>query len=261
MFKGMVSKDWTTFSARDYLHEYYSDMGAENLALLRFLVRAFQDVPAHKTVLDFGGGPTIYTLISASAKADEIHFCDFLEANLEEVRLWLQDNPGAFDWTQFIKTALVLEGKNYSSQSVATRADDIRKRVTRVIQCDANLENPIPGEARLYDVVVTNFCAESATDDREQWRKFVSNITSLLKPNGKLILSALKGADSYAVGKVVFPAVYVLEDDLIQVLSEAGFAAENIDIESVPADRPSRHYEGLMLTTAIKSAENHAQKG
>ncbi len=247
-------RDWSAFSPQAYLQEYYADIGAENLALLQFLVKAFSEVPTDSILLDFGGGPTVYSLITATARVTEIHFCDYLEANLEEVRKWLRGDPEAFDWTQFIKTVLVLEGKAYSSRAAISRARDIRRTVTRVMQCDANRAVPVEGVTRQYDVLVSNFCAESATNDRAQWHRFVHNITSLLKPGGRLVLAALKGADSYAVGEEIFPAVYILEEDVIQVLGDAEFSQESIRIESVPADRPSRHYQGLMLVTATKSA-------
>ena len=251
-----VSKDWAAFSPRAYLQEYYSDIGAENLALLQFLARAFREVPTGTMVLDFGGGPTIYTIITAAFQAAEIHFCDYLEANLEEVRQWIRGDEGAFDWSHFIKTALVLEGRDYSSQSLKTRTEAIRTRITRVMRCDAHLPDPIKEKHPQYDVLVTNFCAESATDDRDEWRKFVSNIATLLKPSGQLIMSTLKGADSYSVGKETFPAVYIMENDLFQTLTDVGFEQESIHIESVPADRSSRHYQGLMMTTARRTARS-----
>jgi len=247
-----IIRDWSVFSPQAYLQDYYADMGAENLAIMQFLVRSFRDIAPDSTLLDFGGGPTIYTLITASARLREIHFCDYLEANLQAVQKWLYGDDDAFDWTHFIKTTLVLEGRDYSRESVKAREKQIRQNVTRVMRCDANHPSPLNGNTRQYDLLVSNFCAESVTNDREQWRSFVENITSLLKPGGKLVMSALKGADSYAVGNEVFPAVFILEDDLIQALGDAGFAEESLQIDSVPADRPSRHYQGLMLATATK---------
>jgi hypothetical protein len=252
-----VIRDWSAFSPQAYLHEYYADIGAENLALLQFLQRAFRDVPQDSLLLDFGGGPTIYTLITASRRVSEIHFCDYLESNLEAVQQWLHGRFGAFDWTHFVKTTLVLEGQDYSRESVRARENQIRQSVTQVMRCDANRPDPLNGINWQYDVLVSNFCAESATNDRAQWRRFVRNITSLLKPGGKLVMSTLKGADSYAVGDEIFPAVFILEDDLIEVLCHAGFVEDSIQIESVPADRPSRHYQGLMLTTATKCPNSH----
>ena len=248
------TRDWSIFNARAYLEEYYADIGAENLAILHFLVRTLREVSSESVLLDFGGGPTVYSMIASANHVREIHFCDYLDSNLEQVQMWLECHPRAFDWTEFIKTTLVLEGNDYSKQGVILRENEIRQRVTHVLHCDANLPQPIETDVSGYDVLVTNFCAESATDDVEQWRKFVGNITSLIKPGGRLIMSTLKGASSYGIGKESFPAVNIVESDLLELLIDVGFEYNSIHIESVPADRPSRHYQGLMFVTAIKAA-------
>jgi hypothetical protein len=253
-----LTMDWAQFDPRAYLHEYYGDVGAENLALLRFLIEAYQDLPPGGVLLDFGGGPTIYPLISAASRVAEIHFSDYLEANLEEVRRWLAADPQAFDWTAFVREALELEfGCACSDSDVAERESEIRKRVTKLMRCDASRMPPIDGLSEQYDILVTNFCAESATADRWQWQASVGNIVSLLKPGGKLIMSALKGATRYAVGSRSFPAVDISEEDLIEQLEESGFPRKGIEVRSIPADHTAREYTGLILAIAEKDGAGH----
>jgi SAM-dependent methyltransferase len=250
-----MSVNWSTFGARAYLEEYYADVGNENLHLLQSLIRAFARIPAHSTILDFGGGPTLYSLFCAATKAASLHFSEYLERNLIEARAWLHGEPDAFDWTPFIKTVLELEGKPASASHIAQRALLTRQRTTRLLHCDASLMRPLPElpNAR-YDVIVSNFCTESATNSRAQWQDYMTNMVSLLKPGGRLILSTLKGATSYSVGSATFPAVYILEQDLYDMLTRLGFEPNTIEIASVPADRLSRHYQGLMMTSARQHA-------
>lgn len=255
-----LTRDFTHFDPTAYLSDYYGDVGAENLALLRFMVETYRSLPAGGRLLDFGGGPTIYPLISAVGRVDEVHFSDYLHANLQEVRKWLSNDPKAFDWREFVRKAIEIETEAPCSEADVTRREgEVRSLVTRLMRCDASRTPPIEGHQRPYDVVVTNFCAESATSDRWQWRAFVTNIVSLLKPGGVLIMSALKGAGSYAVGSRRFPAVDIAEDDLIELLEETGFQPKQIELRSVPADRPSRDYDGLMLAVARK--ENATEPG
>ncbi len=248
-----LTTDFAHFDPAAYLREYYGDVGAENLELLRFMADAYRNVPRGGRLLDFGGGPTIYPLISAVGRVDEVHFSDFLPANLEEVRKWLANDPSAFDWRDFVQRAIELEtGASCSAADVDRRQQEIRRLVTRLVRCDASCRVPIEGAFRPYDVVVTNFCAESATSDHAQWREFVVNIVSLLRPGGTLIMSALKGASSYAVGSRWFPAVDIAEEHLIELLEETGFSQKTLELRSIPADRPSRDYEGLILSVAQK---------
>lgn len=247
-----VTQNWAEFSPRDYLQEYYSNIGPENLALLKFTAKAFENIPSNGVLLDFGGGPTIYPLIAAADNVAEIHFSDYLEENLKEVHLWLQGEPSAFDWREFIKTDLQLKGYSYpTTQAISQREGLIRQKVTKTFRCDANNFPPI-SVPRLYDVLVTYFCAESATDDWAQWRRYLRNIVSLLKPNGFLLLSALKGASCYAVGEQFFPSVSLQEEDLTQALLEEGFDLSSIVAETIPSDHPSHEYEGLIVILAQK---------
>ena len=251
-----ITGDWTQFDPTAYLNEYYGDVGPENRTLLRFLIEAYNDLPRGGMMLDFGGGPTIYPLISAVGRVEEIHFSDFLDTNLDEVRRWLAMDPTAFDWRDFVRQALELEtGGGCSKAAVSQREDEIRSKVTRLMRCDASRTPPIEVSYEPYDVVVTNFCAESATSDRWQWQTFVFNIVSLLKPGGTLIMSALKGASSYSVGSKRFPAVKISEEDLIEVLDEAGFPKKKIELRIVPPDRPTRDYEALLLAVATKAPD------
>ncbi|MFI3156608.1 MAG: guanitoxin biosynthesis pre-guanitoxin forming N-methyltransferase GntF [Methylococcaceae bacterium] len=248
-----ITDDWKRFTPRDYLQEYYVDVSPENLALLQFAVKAFQIIPSNGVLLDFGGGPTIYPLIAAAKHVKEIHFCDYLDVNLNEVRLWLQGHHSAFDWQEFVKVTLNLESQdNGTAQTVLERKTLIRQRVTRVFNCDVRNSPPID-EPGAYDILVSNFCAESITDDWIQWRKFFHNITSLLKPNGFFLFSSLKGARCYAVGERFFPAVSLSENDITQALTEEGFDLQTIILESIPAD-PSSQYEGLITVLAQKLA-------
>lgn len=248
------TEDWSQFDPTAYLDEYYGDLGSENLALMRFLVDACRDLPKGGRLLDFGGGPAIYPLISAVTRADEIHFSDYLQVNLDEVERWISKDPNAFDWDPFIRTAIELEtGAACSDDDVQQRASEIRQRVTRLIPCDASRTPPVEGFVDAYEMVMTNFCAESATSDRWQWHDYMANIASVLKPGGWLVISALKGATRYSVGDASFPAVSIFEDDLIEMLEETGFASKGIEIRSVPADRPTRDYQGLIFAVARKS--------
>ena len=66
-----LTRDWTLFDPLAYLNQYSGDGGAENRALLQFLVEAYRDLPPGGLKLEFGGGPTIYPLISADGRVSE----------------------------------------------------------------------------------------------------------------------------------------------------------------------------------------------
>ena len=54
-------------------------------------------------MLEFAGGPSVFSLISAATCVKEIVFSEFVDANREELKLWLYKKPEAFDWKPLIR--------------------------------------------------------------------------------------------------------------------------------------------------------------
>lgn len=248
-----VTKNWIRdFNARAYLNEYYDSIGEENDALLKFLVESYKKIPANQTVLDFGGGPTVYQLIAAGKKAKEIHYSEYLENNRQEVRKWLKNDPLSFNWNPFTKRILELEGKGTSQRDIVERENETRRKIKKILSGDICKKKPV-GTKRKYDVLSMQFVAESITDSRSKWKKYLKNALNLLKPHGVLIMSALKGAECYRVGNKYFPAVSINESDIRNLLLKNGFDRKNTIIDSVLAERPKEQkYQGLMFVLAFR---------
>ena len=68
-------------------------------------------VPNGDSVLNFGAGPTIHAVISASAKFKNIVFAEYTEANRVELNKWITNSREKFDWSRYFKYVAVLEGK------------------------------------------------------------------------------------------------------------------------------------------------------
>ena len=244
--------DYATFDPKAYLAEYYSTIPSENLYMLDFLVRAFRTVPNARRVLDFGGGPTLFSELIAAPHAQELHFGEYSAANRAEVKKWLTQSPGAFNWQHYTRQILVLEGKTPTVATIAEREALVRRRLTRVMPCNAILIPPIQQVAGGYDVVVTNLCLEAAARDLEEWHQCVRNLAMLLEPGGRFFLSGVQKASSYSVGHSVFPVISLSESDLRMALLDAGFTPESIQTEWTPADHPVHSYAGMIFAQATK---------
>lgn len=241
-----IEPDFTSFDPKDYLKDYYSKIGSENHGLLEFLVKAYRDIEENSVMLEFGGGPTIYPLIPAAPKVREIHFADYLEGNLEEVRMWKEESTAAFEWRRFFRKTLSLEGlKRVGKMQVKRRKDLVREKLTKLLKCDAFQTHPLGiSYYHHYDIVNVNFVAESITSSKEVWKKIIRNICSLLKRNGVLVMSAIKEAEHYRVGKKLFPAVGISEEDLIEVLAPLGFEETSFVLSSIPAEVTNEELKG-----------------
>jgi len=257
--KVLIEPTFDNFDPHHYLKTYYSKVGSENEALLDFFAKCFKDLKKTSVMLEFGGGPTIYQIISAAPKVRSIHFADHLERNLNEVKLWKENSPNAFNWNKFIKKALYLEGnKRVSKKKITFRGKMVRKKITKFLYCDAFKRDPIDKKYRnYYDIVSINFVAESITNNKEMWETIISNVCSLLKKNGILIMTAIKNADYYHVGKKAFPATSITEEDILNVLTKLEFEETSFFSYSVPAEISEElvgytGYKGIIFIKAEK---------
>lgn len=249
------------FHPREYLKEYYSEIGSENSSLLEFFAKAYKDMTKDSIMLEFGGGPTIYPLISAAPKVKEIYFSDYLDANLEEVKLWKTCSDNAFNWRSFIRKAMSIEGSaRITKKQEEERASMIRQKIVDFIKCNAFKKDPMGPKYRgRFDIVNVNFVAESITSSIEVWERVVSNICTLLKENGTLIMTALKEAQYYTIQGKTFPAASVKEENLLSVLKKVGFQeADFIHLNSIPAEvtveglKGYHGYKGIIFLKAKK---------
>lgn len=245
--------DYAQFAPLAYLREYYATVSAENVALLRFLVGAIRQTPPGARTLDFGNGPTLYAALAACARAGEIHLADYSPANVGATRAWLRGDADAFDWSAFTRAILQDEGVASDEAAIAARHALARQRIQRVMACDAYAPYPLAEPGQSYDLVMTNFCAEAAATDAATWRTCMTHVLALLRPGGRAIVSAVMGADSYAVGSTAFLAVRLYPADLRAMLVAEGVQPATIELSSVPADGPERHYAGLMFATGLKA--------
>lgn len=254
----LKSETFQVFEPSEYLKEYYSNIGPENHGLLEFFAEAYEGIEDNSLVLEFGGGPTIYQLITAARKAREIHFSDFLGRNLKEVDDWRKHPGKAFDWAPFFLEALHLEGlKQVTFNDLASRMQLVRKKMKRFLYCDAFLDDPLgPDYRHFYDVVSTNFVVDSITTDKRVWTQLMKNTSSMLRRRGgDLILTSLKEAEYYRVGNRKFPAVYLTEGDIVLTLKELGF--QDFLLRSIPAEAEGENegykgYNGMIFIRASR---------
>lgn len=253
----LASDTFVPFDPRAYLREYYSHVGNENQALLRFLDEAyahiFTEISAAR-MLEFGGGPTIYQLISAAKYAVSIDFSEYLDANLNELQLWLQDVHGQFSWDNFIRYVLEREGIHPHPDAVAQRRQLIRSKIKRLLYCDVKKSDPLGAEFQSpYDIVSINFVLESITSETAEWNVFVEHVAPLMRPHGYLLMCAIIGASSYRVGQLRFPAVPISPEIIETKLKQQHFSI--VLTHSITAEhKDEQGYDGIFMVLARRQA-------
>jgi NNMT/PNMT/TEMT family len=171
---------------------------------------------------------------------------------LHEIQLWKRGDEEAFNWEPFIQRALELEGKSrITREDTRRRAELLQSKLTAFCTCDAFSHPPLQGaNIDKYDIVQVNFVPESITSSLVEWKRAMQNIISLLKPQGTLILTALKNAVYYQLQEKKFSAVNIDETLLTQTLRNLGFGEAYIRLQTVQANLPYRGYSSILLVKA-----------
>ncbi|XP_032565608.1 nicotinamide N-methyltransferase isoform X1 [Chiroxiphia lanceolata] len=216
------------FDPQAYLKEYYSMSDGQEGANV-FLTQNLKSL--HKmfsldglrggTLIDVGCGPTIYQLLSACERFQEIIALDYTDQNRRELERWLRNEEGAFDWVPVVKYVCELEGDR---EKWAEKQEKVRKKVKQVLKCDVTRANPT-GAVSLppADCIVSTLCLEGACKDLPTFRSALRNIGTLVKPGGHLVLVTVLGETYYAFNKQVFSCLRLEKHEVEAAVEAAGF--------------------------------------
>ena len=247
----MANNYTANFNPREYLNEYYLvEPEIEDISVVRFMVEFLRDMPSGLLTLEFGGGPTLFAEAALAPKSKEIHFCDYVAASLNEIRLWLDNDPKAFNWDSYIKLALEEENAPTTPQAIAQRAAEMRRKITLLMACDALADAPLGRENTVqYDLVVAQAVTETVSSSVSEWIRVIQNISTLVTPGGWLLISVLTGTAGYYIGDKLFSCVDLTDDDIRQGYRAAGYNLNTLRLEKLAAPGP-RGYSGLTNAVA-----------
>ncbi|NWU66672.1 NNMT methyltransferase, partial [Pterocles burchelli] len=228
-----------SFNPREYLKEFYTlsdSEGRPNAFLtqnLRSLFTMFSlDGLRGDTLIDVGCGPTIYQLLSACERFQEITALDYTDQNRRELEKWLKNEAGAFDWRPVVKYVCELEG---DSEKWAEKEEKLRQRVKRVLKCDVTKANPAAPVSLLpADGVVSAFCLEAACKDLAAFRSALRNIGTFVKPGGHLVMLVTLQGTFYAFNKEVFSCLYLERNAVLEAVEGAGFDVKFREVQPWP---------------------------
>ncbi|MCB0322370.1 MAG: hypothetical protein KDD69_02320 [Bdellovibrionales bacterium] len=246
---------YSEFSPSEYIEEYYSHVGAENEFLLRFYHDVFSELPKNLTMLEVGGGPTVYQLFSASRAASEIVFTDYLESNLETVAQWVAGLEESVSWRPFASTVAKLEGGASSKTDVEAQCVEERTRaaIRQIIACNVLSGNLLEAlQGKRFDVVSSGFCLECISRDEAHFVQALSNVSLAVAKRGYLVLTVLKNSSSYRVGSHRFPSFPVDSSYLRTILASLSFEVQELR-ETRAEDEQG--YDGLIAVLAQRTAD------
>ncbi|XP_068120264.1 nicotinamide N-methyltransferase-like [Hyperolius riggenbachi] len=246
------------FDPKAYLDDYYrlegDCMGDEYLRFsLKHLAQIYSSGKVKgETLIDIGSGPTIYPLLSACEVYKNIICTDFTDRNREELKAWLTNQPGSFDWSPVVKLVCQLEGDKVPWTE---KEDHLRRTIKQVLKCDILESNPTdPVVLPQADGLISFLCFEAACKDQPAYVSALNNITTLLKPGGYLVLSGVLGNTYYMVGKVKFSGILLTEDFIKEALRGAGYTIVSFERSDTTEEsfQDKSNFNALYLVLAQK---------
>ncbi|KAM4703326.1 nicotinamide N-methyltransferase-like [Rhinophrynus dorsalis] len=246
------------FDARLYLETYFY-LGSGSLAddYLKFTLANFHKTFTlgglkGETVIDIGTAPSIYQLLSVCESFKEIIVTWYTNRELQELQKWLDKDAGAFDWSSVVKHVCELEGK---SGKLKEKEETLRRKIKQVLMCDVSKSNPLePVVLPKVDCLVASVCLEAACRNQDSYIKALKNLSTLLKPEGHLVMSGDLGANYYEVGSNKVFSLPVNESFLRKALSESGYVIRDLVSFGKPEDSSfdTSDYEGFYFVHAQK---------
>lgn len=245
---------WKKWNPKIYLNDFYLKVEPDEIATISFLSKVAKKIKPKQKILEFGSGPTLHHVFPFISQSLEFHVADYLKSNLKEISNWVDNKSDAHNWDDFIAYTLKCEGvKNPTSKDIGLRKSEARRKVTKYIQADARKTNPLGKAAReSYPVVISCYCADSATHNHHDFKAYIKNITSLVEPGGIFVLACLRKARYYKVGSLSFPSANV-DEHLVRKILEVDFTPKSIKIEvkKLPSHK-DQGYTGVILAYATK---------
>lgn len=233
-------------------HIYDGPLDAGSRALMRFYAEVYCD-SRDGTLLEFGGGPALYSVISAARTMRAIHFADPSDECLEEIQKWRQRDVHAFNWRRYTRYAIWCEtgcSRRPSKCEAAEREELVRRRLTQMTKCDAFASDPMVGlSSGPYDAVASNFCLDGITDSLTEWKVLVERLSRLVAPSGLFVMTAVRRGTFWGQAGERFPAVYLDVADVGDRLTELGFRLVHADAVDL-AGRPG--YDGIIMAAGRK---------
>ncbi|NXF33254.1 NNMT methyltransferase, partial [Nyctibius bracteatus] len=247
------------FNPQEYMKEYYTlsdGQGQPNTFLmqnLRSLFKMFSlDGVRGDTLIDVGCGPTIYQLLSACERFQEIVALDYTEQNRRELERWLKGEAGAFDWRPVVQYVCELEGDR---EKWAEKEEKLRRKVKQVLKCDVTKANPTdPVSLPPADCIVSTLCLEGACKDLATFRSALRNISALVKPGGHLVMITVLRETYYAFNQQVFSCLRLEKNEVEEAVEGAGFEVKFTDTQLCPAGDARTDCEAVLSLVARKRA-------
>lgn len=181
--------DWDRWPVADYVDEIYRQVQPDDDAVLVHHAAFYRRFPPGRFArsLELGAGPNLYPLMLAAAVSRDIEAVEPSAASVAYLSRQLHDGPDA-SWELFHRRC-----RDLLPALPATLGETLAHvRVRRGGAADLT-----PGS---YDLASMHFVAESATEDRDEFRELCLAYVASVRPGGWLVAAFMENMGRYRIG-------------------------------------------------------------
>jgi hypothetical protein len=234
------------FAARHFLETRYREdcdrfpVGVARAKCYNLLYKKYcpgvVDPNASKS-LDIGCGPTLTGAIGLAPYVSSIVLSEYEHTNLNELKLWKEKSPQAFNWRPFMLATLTTseDDQHIDDAYIRAREEDFRSQISDIIPCDVRTKEIIDPQyipKGGFDVITCMGALEAAASTMSELYWMFENINSLMRPGGLLVVYISLKCTYYSLGEPPkrYPVLYITDSDVQDALDKAGFNAKDWSI-------------------------------
>jgi hypothetical protein len=214
-----------------------------------------------QTVLEFGGGPCLWSSLLLAQYFNKIWFCDYTPSNLRCVQDWLDEKSNAFNWKPFFNYVLDMKQGHHDNEiEYETKLFSALKN-GQIFRCDVNGKNSLfiddsvrDNNQQQFDMIYSSCCLESACSSYDIFRQTIRRFSDILKPEGLLLICAYRNSTSYVFNGDKFTDLPLTEEIIRTTFVETGYLTEPICISLDSQSDPTQNItnDGLMINYGFK---------
>nr|DBA25565.1 TPA: hypothetical protein GDO54_009941 [Pyxicephalus adspersus] len=245
------------FHSGDFLDKYFCNkpempFGHESL---RYPMEKFHDAFSTAnikggTLIDIGLGPIIFHLYSACEYFKEIILLRFNDHCIIELKRWLHDRTGAFDWTDGLSYISEKEGRSSQWEEKSLK---LKETIKHILKCYIDRENITdPLELPQADCLLITIILGAISRDENEYISNLKKFTKLLKPGGQLLIYGALNATFYMVGKEKFHTFTYDENFIRKAVEGEGFVINHCHIRLRKKKSGLTDYKAVIFISACK---------
>ncbi|XP_073513304.1 nicotinamide N-methyltransferase-like [Phyllobates terribilis] len=247
------------FDSRQHLESYVSDnpdtVSKEDSLIfpIENLTKTFtEDHIKGDILIDISMGSFVHHLFAACDVFKHIIVLKSRDSCIIELKRWVDERTGAFDWGHATKLHGETEGNRDQLQD---KEGKVRLALQHVVKCNLEKEDMMdPIVLPPADCIISGWLLDSISKDQDDYIRYLRKFLKLLKPGGHIILMGVLELTFYTVGKHKYHALNYDEDFARKALAGEGFIIDRCEVKKRSGMNDHSDYKNLIFIVAHKES-------